>query len=90
VIGTALTLAILTTGGFLAIFYKLPMKLRKLIVKYPLVTDITTLGIAYLILGGTLTALMAAAMSGLLVSILLFFAKNQERYKYDNGYNLDS
>ncbi len=89
-IGTALTLAILTTGGFLAIFYKLPMKLKKFIVKHPLMTDFTALGVAYLILGGTLTALMAAAMSGLFVSALLFLAKNQKRYRYDNSYNLDS
>ena len=89
-IGTALTLAALTTGGFLAIFYKLPVRLKKFIIKHPLTTDITTLGVAYLILGGTLTALMAAAMSGLFVSALLFFAKNQERYRYDNSCNLDS
>ena len=89
-IGTALTLSIVTTGGFLAIFYKLPVRLRKLIVKHPLATDITTLGMAYLILGGTLTALMAAAMSGLFISILLFLAKNQGKHNYDNGHHLAS
>jgi hypothetical protein len=76
---TALTLSLITTGGFLIIYHKLPNGLKKLILKYPLATDITTLGIAYVLLGGTLTALMAAAMSGLLISILLLIAKQKER-----------
>ena len=85
---TALTLSLLTTGGFLAIYYKLPKSIKKLILKFPLITDITALGAAYLILGGTLTALTAAAMSGLSVSVLLLIAKNQERQKHDNIHNL--
>lgn len=87
-ITTALTLSLLTTGGFLVIYYKLPKSLKKLILKFPLMTDITALAAAYMVLGGTLTALMAAAMSGLSVSILLLIAKNQERQSNDNTNHL--
>lgn len=89
-ITTAFTLSLLTTGGFLAIYYKLPKRLRSLILKFPLVTDILALGAAYVVLGGTLTALMAAAMSGLSVSVLLLIAKNQERQRHVNSHNMGS
>ena len=87
-IGTALTLATLTTGGFLAIYLKLPPNIRKLIKKHALATDLATLGLAYVLLGGTLTALMAASMSGLFVSVLLFLAKNRKVDKYGNVHHL--
>ena len=90
VIETALLLSLLTTGGFLAIFYKLPKRLRTFIVTHPLITDIATLTFAYIVLGGTLTALIAAAMTGLIISILLYLAKMQESSNYENSHHLDT
>ena len=84
----ALTLSLLTTGGFIAIYLKLPNKIKNFIKKHSLVTDIATLGMAYILLGGTLTALIAASMSGLLVSMLLFLSKRQEKLRYDNSHSL--
>jgi len=85
---TALTLSILTTGGFIAIYLKLPKNLKTAIKKYPLATDIATLSMAYVLLGGTLTALIAASMSGLLVSILLLLSKHKEMRLHASTYGL--
>ena len=79
---TAMTLALLTTIGFLAIYLKLPRNIRKFILKHALITDISTLLGIYILLGGTLTALLAAAMCGLSVSLLLYITKNKEHFIY--------
>lgn len=78
----ALALSILTTGGFAIIVGKFPPKLRHYIVKYELFTEIVTIVLAYVILGGTLTALFASAMVGLQVSALLYIAKHPEKFEY--------
>ena len=77
-----MTLALLTTIGFLAIYLKLPRNVRKFILKHSLFTDITTLLGVYILLGGTLTALLAAAMCGLSISLLLYMTKNREEFSY--------
>jgi hypothetical protein len=85
---TALTLSILTTGGFMAIYLKLPKNLKRVIKRFPLATDIATLSMAYVLLGGTLTALIAASMSGIFVSILLLISKHKEMRPHAGTYNL--
>ena len=79
---TALALAILTTTGFYLIYRKLPRKLRKFIEKHNLLTDIAALLAVYLFLGGTLMALMAGALCGIFVSILLHVANNEQDFLY--------
>ena len=79
-IGTALTLSIVTTTGFLIIYLKLPRSVRNFIQKHTLITDGVTLVATYALLGGTLTAMMAGAISGLFVSILLYYAANKEQF----------
>ena len=74
---TGLLLASLTTAGFLFIYFKLPRWLRKFMEKHALLTDFLACLLTYMLLGGTLTALFAAAIMGILVSILLAFAKNE-------------
>ena len=81
-LSTGFALAILTTAGALVIFSKLPAKIRHLVVKYHLLTDVLTLIGIYYLLGGTLTALFAAAMCGLAVSVLLYIDKNKEDFLY--------
>ena len=78
-IGTALTLAILTTAGFLIIYLKLPQSVKNFIQKHTLMTDGVALVAVYLLLGGTLTALIAASMCGLFISVLLYIAGNQKQ-----------
>ena len=45
-------------------------------------TDITSLAIVYMILGGTLTALFASALTGVMISLMLHIANNPDRYAY--------
>ena len=81
-ISNAIALAILTTAGCIIVYQKLPRKVRKMIEKYSLMTDLIALIAVYYLLGGTLTALMAGAMCGLFVSVLLHIANNSEDYLY--------
>ena len=77
-----LTLAVLTTTGFVIVYKKLPRKIRKLIEKHSLITDAVALLLTYILFGGTLTALVAAAMVGVFVSILLHIANNPDNFMY--------
>lgn len=81
-LSNALALAIATTAGAYMIYSKLPRKVRRFVQKYALMTDLTTLVAVYLLLGGTLTALMAGALCGLFVSMLLHIANNEEDFLY--------
>ena len=79
-IGTATSLALLSTGGILAIYVKLPRKLRKIIENHALLTDFLSLLVVYTVLGGTLTALMAGAMAGLMISMALHVVNHKDDY----------
>lgn len=50
--------------------------------KYHLVTDVLTLIGVYFLLGGTLTALFAASICGLIVSALLHIVNNKKDFLY--------
>lgn len=78
----AFALALITSGGFIAVYSKLPRKLRKWIENHELLADGCALFLTYLLLGGTLTALTAGAMVGLMTSGLLHVAKNKEDFEY--------
>jgi len=87
-LGTAAVLAILTTSGFLIIYAKLPDRIKVFLTKNTLVTDGITLIAVYVLLGRTLTALIAAAMSGLFISGLLYIAqKDKNPYRIKSLFN---
>jgi len=81
-LSTATALAILTTGGFVVVYSKLPRRMRKFIEKHSLATDVVALFLAYMLLGGTLTALTASAMVGLMISGLLHIQNNREDFEW--------
>tara|TARA_Y100000310_G_C20645094_1_gene796083 strand:- start:281 stop:628 length:348 start_codon:yes stop_codon:yes gene_type:complete len=81
-IGTAIALAILTTLGFLIIYAKLPLSIKTFIQSHTLLTDALALAAIYVLLGGTLTALIAAAICGLFVSGLLYISGNKKEFLY--------
>lgn len=81
-LGSAFSLAILTVASFSIVYHKLPRKMRKLIEKHDLIADICALLATYWFLGGTLTALMAGAIVGLITSGLLHIAKNPNDFLY--------
>ena len=78
----AFALALLTTAGVTIIYKKLPPKLQEFFIKYELFTEVFTLLLAYIVLGGTLTALFAASICGLMVSIMLYISKNPDQFTY--------
>lgn len=81
-ISNAVALALLTTAGFWCIWRKLPRKVRRFIIKHNLAADVVALLLTYMLLGGTLTALTAGALVGLLTSALLYVAENESEFLY--------
>ena len=75
--GTAL--GILSMLGFLGTYARLPEPAKKLVKRYPLMTDILATSATYKLLGGTLTALMAAGVMSVGISTLLFFPAVKRR-----------
>jgi hypothetical protein len=64
------------------IYKKLPRKVRRFLEKHSLLTDLATLIAVYMLLGGTLAALVAGAMCGIMVSIMLHIANNPDDFLY--------
>lgn len=81
-IGTATSLALITTAGAYFIYDKFPRRIKKLVVKYSLLSDILAFIGVYMILGGTLTALFAASIMGCMVSAMLHVANHKNDYLY--------
>lgn len=78
----AFALALITSGAFMAVYSKLPKKMRKWIEDHALLADACALVLTYLLLGGTLTALSAGAMVGLMTSGLLHVAQHKDEFEY--------
>ena len=85
-IGTALSLSILTTSGLVVTFQKLPPRLKEFFIKHELLTEILAMLLEYIILGGTLTALFAGALVGLQISVLLYIVNRSEQFEYLNDF----
>lgn len=81
-LSNALALAIATTIGIGVIYAKLPRKVRRVIEKYSLLTDMIALILVYILLGGTLTALMAGALCGLFTSVFLYIQQHQTDFLF--------
>ena len=74
--------AILGSGsaaGFGLTYSRLPEAFRDFCLKHPLLTDVVATFLTYELLGGTLTALMAAGFVSVLVSVLLYVLNYRER-----------
>ena len=81
-LSNAFSLAIATTAGFWIVYKKLPNKVKAQIIRFGLIADLVALIGTYLLLGGTLTALMSGALVGLFTSVLLHVANNKEEFEY--------
>jgi multisubunit Na+/H+ antiporter MnhB subunit len=75
-------LAIATTTGFYLIYSKLPRRLRRFLEKHSLLTDLIACILTYMFLGGTLVALLAAALVGIMISMLLHISNNPDDFMY--------
>ena len=77
-IENATVLAGTTFVGGILIWKKLPTALKKWLARQTLLTDVVMFIVAYVVLGGTTTALLASAMLGVMVSGVLFIANNPD------------
>jgi uncharacterized membrane protein YhaH (DUF805 family) len=75
IVVVASILAIFSLIAIITLTVKLPTYVRRLMVKHDLATDAARTVSAYVILGGTLTALIAAGMVGALISSVLMVVK---------------
>ena len=80
-IKTAFVLAVCSVACCVLIFIKLPVFLQRILIKFQLFSDIMfTFGVgALLSIGGglTATAIMASAMSGVGISLLLYLEQKR-------------
>lgn len=70
----AFALAIVTFIGMALLYRKLPGWIKKMLLKGDILTDALAAGVTYMFLGGTATALIAAGLVGIAVSVSLTFA----------------
>jgi len=73
-----LSLAILTGAAFYFIFNKLPKRMRRFMQRHMLLTDAVACLLTYMLFGGTLVALFAAAWLGLIISVMLTLLNNKK------------
>jgi Na+/H+ antiporter NhaA len=63
-------------GGWF-IYKRLPNYIKQYLLTRPLFTDLTLFIVVYIVFSGTLTALLAAAIAGIIVSVLLNLSKRK-------------
>jgi hypothetical protein len=78
---TALILGLLIYAGVFILYRKLPKVLRNAMCKADLLLDVGLSVGAFFALGQTVTALIASAILGIILSLTLFFRKRLERFK---------
>lgn len=78
----ALVLSIATTAGFSLVFIKLPKSVRDWFVSHSLFAEVTSTVLGYVLLGGTLTALMASAFYCCECSLVFYIKNHQDQFQY--------
>ena len=73
---TGFSLAVITATGFYMVYRKLPTSIREFMQRHVLLTDVVACLLTYMLFGGTLVALFAAAFMGLFTSVLLAMAND--------------
>lgn len=72
----------LTVGAFWLVYQKLPARVKRFLEKHALLTDALALYATYILLGGGITALFAAAWAGILTSVLLYVANHPDDFQW--------
>lgn len=75
VISNALMYAGITTASGVYVFSKLPQSVKEVIIKNGFFADVLAAGATFMILGKTLTSLLAATLVGCITSFLVWAAK---------------
>ena len=80
----AFALATVTFIGMALLYRKLPGWTKTLLLRGDILTDALAAGVTYMFLGGTATALIAAGLVGIAVSVTLSFAKHAAKIENNN------
>ena len=74
----AIVLAVVTFVGMMLIYIKLPNFIKRVLLKGDILTDIGCCALVYTFLGGTATAIIAAGLVGIMVSMALAYIKSPQ------------
>lgn len=78
----AFCLAAFSVTGLVFVFSKLPRKVRRWIKRHGLFADVMALILTYMLFGGTVTALMAASLAGIMTSVLIFVQQHPDDFLF--------
>ncbi len=77
----ATVLGAASTAGFGLTWTRIPAQAKQFCLDHPLLTDVIATWLTYELLGGTLTALMAAGFVSIVVSVILYLLNHLNRRK---------
>lgn len=75
----ATVLGAASSAGFGLTWTRVPAQVKEFCLEHPLLTDIIATWLTYELLGGTLTALVAAGFVSVFVSIILYLCNARDR-----------
>lgn len=76
----AVVLAFATAGAGYMVYRKAGPKVKKFIISHPLLSEAGSTILAYLVMGGGVTAIMGSAFCCLIISGMLYIASNPEDF----------
>jgi hypothetical protein len=79
----ATVLGAASTAGFGLTWTRIPEQIRQWCVEHPLLTDVVATFLTYELLGGTLTALVAAGFVSVFISAILYIAGRRRKIGQD-------
>lgn len=75
----ATVLGVASTAGFGLTWTRIPAQVKRFCLEHPLLTDVIATWLTYELLGGTLTALVAAGFVSVFVSVILYLVNARDR-----------
>ncbi len=81
----ATVLGVASTAGFGLTWTRIPAQVKQFCLEHPLLTDVIATWLMYELLGGTLTALVAAGFVSVFVSVILYLVNARDRRRASRG-----
>ncbi len=81
----ATVLGVASTAGFGLTWTRIPVRVKQFCLEHPLLTDVIATWLTYELLGGTLTALVAAGFVSVFVSVILYLVNARDRRRASRG-----
>lgn len=79
-LSNSIALACLVTAGITLLYQKLPRKVRRVILKFGLLSDLIAFVATFYLLGGTITAMIAGSLVGIFVSVFIYIGQNPDDF----------